>query len=97
MPWRERVKRQFSSKFLQPESHQIEIPAAVRPGRILSATGTGGKEAAVTGTLGSVPLRGGSHPWLPVNAASQPRVPNQPCAPSRNTQTLGGEDESVKL
>jgi hypothetical protein len=33
----------------------------------------GGKDAAITGTLGSMPLRSGGHPWLPVNAASQPR------------------------
>jgi hypothetical protein len=36
----------------------------------LACSETGGKDAAVTGTLGSVPPRGGSHRWLPVNAAS---------------------------
>jgi hypothetical protein len=30
----------------------------------------GGRDAAITDTLGSVPLRSGGHPWLPVNAAS---------------------------
>jgi hypothetical protein len=39
----------------------------VHPG---STTETGGKDAAITGTQGCVPLRSGSHPWLPVNAAS---------------------------
>jgi hypothetical protein len=42
-------------------------------------TETGGKDAAITGTLGSMPLRSGGHPWLPVNAASSRVVQNWWC------------------
>jgi hypothetical protein len=55
-------------------AQMANFPRGSGESRFDTTTNTGGRDATVTGTPGSVSLRGGGHPWLPANAASQPRV-----------------------